>query len=266
MSLKDIALGQYIHGESFVHRLDPRTKLALMVFVTAALFSGGGWMRFVAGSVAIAAAAWASRIGAGVYARSLKPFRWLILVTVALNILFTGGHILVEAPLPFGGVTHEGIVSGLLYGGRIALLVLGASVLTHTTEPIALVDGIEKLLGPFRHIGVKPRETAVAMMLTIRFIPILHDEAVKIRKSLAARGIGVSGGLRVRIAGTVHLFMPLFHAAIRRADTLAVAMDCRLFCDQSPRTMFREPVMAARDWTTLAAGLLLTLAALILFH
>jgi energy-coupling factor transport system permease protein len=257
--MRDITLGRYVHGSSFLHLLDPRTKLLSSLLIMGALFAEEGVrpVLFALGFTLLAGML--SGLPFSYLLRSMLPFRWLIMVTVLLNILFTGGHILVEAPLPYGGITAEGLEYGLLYGARIALLVLLASLLTLTTEPVALVDGVEKLLRPFARFGLHPHDVALAMVITIRFIPVLLDEAVKIRKSHAARGLRPVG-IRANIKSVSILFVPLFISAVRRAEELAVAMESRLYRSSGNRTRYREVRMTLRDWQSLGITLLCALA------
>jgi len=218
-----------------------------------ALLAGKGYYpALIALGFAIAAGA-LSGLPFSYILRSILPFKWLIIITVLLNCIFTGGHILVEAPLPYGGVTSEGLEYGILYGARIAILVLIASIMTLTTEPVVLVDGIEKLLRPFARFGLRPHDIALSMVITIRFIPVLLDEAVKIRKSHAARGLRPAG-IRANLKSVSILFVPLFISAIRRAEELAVAMESRLYRSGEHRTRYREIRMASRDWAALAAA------------
>ncbi|MHB9027220.1 MAG: energy-coupling factor transporter transmembrane component T family protein [Candidatus Latescibacterota bacterium] len=259
MSIRDITLGRYVHGASFLHLLDPRTKLLASLLIMGALFAGEG-ARPVALALGFTMLAGVlSGLPFSYLLRSMLPFKWLIIVTVLLNILFTGGHILVEAPLPYGGITAEGLEFGFLYGARIALLVLLASLLTLTTEPVVLVDGVEKLLRPFARFGLRPHDIALAMVITIRFIPVLLDEAVKIRKSHAARGLRPLG-IRANLKSVSILFVPLFISAVRRAEELAVAMESRLYRSGGHRTRYREIRMTARDGWTLLVTLLFSLS------
>lgn len=255
MSIRDITLGRYVHGDSILHRLDPRTKLFSAFLVMGGLFARNTWHPALTGFGFVILAGALSGLPPSFLLRSILPFRWLIIITIILNVVFTGGHILVEAPLPFGGVTDEGLRSGLLYGARIGLLVVIASLLTLTTEPVVLVDGIEKLLRPFSRLGLQSHEIATAMVITIRFIPVLLDEAMKIRKSHAARGLRPSG-LRANIKSVTILLIPLFISAVRRAEELAVAMDSRLYRNDTQRTRYREIRMVSRDWLALTVSFL----------
>ncbi|MFA6472904.1 MAG: energy-coupling factor transporter transmembrane component T [Candidatus Latescibacterota bacterium] len=256
--MKDITLGRYIYGVSLLHQLDPRTKLASILLIMSGLFIKDSWYPLGIAGLYTVIAALLSGLPFFYLVRSLTPFKWLIILTVVLNVLFVGGHILIEAPLPYGGITAEGLNLGLLYGARIALLVITASLLTLTTEPVVLVDGVEKLLRPFSRFGLKPHEIALAMVITIRFIPVLLDEAVKIRKSQAARGLRPAG-MRGNLKSVSILLLPLFTSAVHRAEDLATAMESRLFNSGSQRTRYNEICMTRKDWIVIAVSLLFVL-------
>jgi energy-coupling factor transport system permease protein len=208
--------------------------------------------------LAIVTACAISGIPARYLARSLIPFRWLILLTFFLNVLFTGGRILVAGPLPFGGITAEGLVSGTIYSLRLLLLVMGASLLTLTTQPVMLVAAVEKLLAPFKWLGFNTQDFALSMMITIRFIPVLIDEAVKIRKSYVARGFNPDRNFAARMQGMSMLMLPLLNSTFRRAEELALAMECRLYRGDAARTRFFELSMAGRDWLALIVVLVVS--------
>jgi len=264
MSVKDITLGRYVYGTSLLHRLDPRTKLISLLAVMTALFAGNGWIALCFTGIFCISACAMSGLKPFYFIRSILPFKWLILMTVLLNVVFIGGHILIEAPFPYGGITSEGLSSGLLYGARIVLLVSMASLLTLTTEPIVLVDGVEKLLKPFSKIGLKHHEIALAMVITIRFIPILLDEADKIRKSHIARGLRPDKDLRHKIRSASILLLPLFTSAVRRAENLAVAMDCRLYRSDINRTRYIETKISLKDWTALTISFIFVLSIVVI--
>lgn len=255
MSIRDITLGRYVHGDSILHRLDPRTKLLTSLLVMGALFAGEGARASLVALGFTVLAATLSGLPPSYLLRSVLPFKWLIIITVLLNIIFTGGHIILDAPLPYGGISAEGLESGILYGVRLGILVLLASLLTLTTEPVVLVDGVEKIIRPLERFGLHPHDIALAMVITIRFIPVLLDEAVKIRKSHAARGLRPSG-FRANLRSASLLLIPLFISSVRRAEELAVAMESRLYRSGAHRTRFREIRMVSRDWLALAAAFL----------
>ena len=263
MSMKDIALGRYIHGDSLIHRLDPRAKLLSLFAVMAAVVASSDKATVAAGACFTIFACLLTGLGTRLMLRSLTPFFWLIVITVVLNLLFTGGHIVVPGPLPYGGITSEGIAVAILNGGRIVVVVVLAAILTLTTEPVTLVDGIELLLAPLKAVGVRPGEIALSMVITIRFIPLLIDEAEKIRKSHRARGLRPGGSIARRLHTLPLLFLPLFHAAFRRADALAAAMECRLYRPDAERTSLVEMRFAALDY--LALGICCIAAIVIVF-
>ena len=251
MSLKDITLGRYVYGESVLHRLDPRSKLLCLLVIMSVLFAKSGWYSIGLAAFYTVSACIFSGLHLSYLLRSLMPFKWLIIITSLLNVLFVGGHTLIEAPLPYGGITSEGLTSGAVYSARIIILVLMSSLLTLTTQPVILVTGMEKLLAPGKKIGLKPHEIALAMIITIRFVPVFLDEAVKIRKSHIARGLNPEGGLVTRIKSMSILLLPLFVSAIRSAEELACAMECRLYRTSISRTNYHDTNMTSRDWTDL---------------
>lgn len=246
MSIRDITLGQYVHADSPIHRLDSRSKLACMIILTVTLFSGG-WETLVGHAVFTGMAMYAAKLKPGYLIRGLRPFIWLVIFTVLMNVLFVGGHIIIEAPLPYGGITSEGLSAGTLYGGRIIVLITLASLLTLTTEPVTLVSGIEKALRPFGRFGVNARDIALSMVITIRFIPVLMEEAVRIRKSFLARGFNPKRGVTARFRSVSMMLMPLFTSAVRRADELALAMDCRLYRSGATHTRYGDISLEIRD-------------------
>ncbi len=264
MSLKDITLGRYVYGESILHDLDPRTKLICMLLFMTVLFTGNSWYSIGLAALYTLLACMISGLHFSYLLRSLMPFKWLIITTFLLNVMFVGGHTLIEAPLPYGGITSEGLNSGALYSARLTILVLLSSLLTLTTQPVILVAGIEKLLAPFAKIGLKPHEIAIAMVITIRFIPVFLDEAVKIRKSHVARGLQTNGGLIIKLKSVSILLVPLFTSAIRRAEELAVAMECRLYRSSSKRTRYYDTHMSIQDWTVLLITLIFAFGMLVL--
>ncbi|MBN1292470.1 MAG: energy-coupling factor transporter transmembrane protein EcfT [Candidatus Latescibacteria bacterium] len=263
MSLKDISLGRYVYGTSLLHRLDPRTKMICLLIIMVGLFAGNRWQLLLIAGIYILLAGFISGLTPAYLVRSIMPFKWLIILTVILNALFVGGHILIKAPLPYGGITREGLMLGTIYGVRIGMLVLAASLLTLTTEPVVLVTGVEKLLAPLTKFNIKPHEVAIAMIITIRFVPVLLDEAVKIRKSHAARGFNPKGVIN-RFKSVSILLLPLFSSAIRRAEHLAVAMECRLYRSEASRTRFKEIRMLGSDWTALSITVLFLLFMLVI--
>lgn len=236
--LKDITLGQYFPGSSVVHRLDPRTKLLLTVVYIVALFlckwfvSYGVMLLFLAAAVAL------SRIGLKSLFRGLKPLLIIILFTAVINLFFTDGEPLIE----FWRIriTREGVLGAFFLVLRIMLLVMGTFLLTYTTSPIALTDGLESLLNPLKKLRFPVHELAMMMSIALRFIPTLIEETDKIISAQKARGADFeSGNLFRRAKALVPVLVPLFISAFRRADELATAMECRCYHGGDGRTKLK---------------------------
>lgn len=258
--LGNIAIGQFIPGHSLAHRLDPRTKILIMLIFITALFLAtnlSGWLLLTA---FIIVAVLASQVPARILARSLRPVLFIIILTVALNLFMTRGVPLFRlGPLV---ATKEGLAFGLLLGYRIVLLITFSSLLTLTTSPIALTDGIEALLKPFTRLGVPAHELAMMMSIALRFIPTLLEEADKIMKAQMARGADFeSGSFMQRARSLVPLLVPLFVSAFRRADELAMAMEARCYRGGEGRTRMKQLKAEARDY--LALGAVIALAILV---
>ena len=259
--LRGFTFGQYVAVDSPVHRLDPRTKIvaaAVLVVVVFATTSAAGLAWLTAVLAAILAAA---RIPIGYALRGLRPVFWLAGIAVVFQVLFgeSGGHpLFARGPLV---ITRENLSLGLFYGYRLVLLVASTSLMTFTTSPVEMTDGLERLLRPLRRVGVSAHEFALMMTIALRFIPTLLDEAEKIVKAQTARGAEFSrGGPLRRAKAFVPLLVPLFVGAFRRADALAVAMEARCYRGGDHRTRMKELRFAGRDWV---AGALLAAASLV---
>ena len=231
-------VGQYVPGHSPVHRLDPRTKIGLLVAYTVVLFLVEAWRAYALLGAAILAATWAARLPAGHLLAGLRPMAWLAGITLVLNLVAVPGDPLVHlGPLV---ATRQGLELGLRLAVRLLLLVAAASLLTLTTSPIALTDGLEALL---RLLGrrVPAHELAMMMTIALRFIPTLAEEAERIMKAQLARGARFhQGGPLQRLRALVPLLVPLFVSAFRRADDLALAMEARGYRGGEGRTRYRE--------------------------
>ena len=227
--LKDITLGQYFPGKSIIHRLDPRTKLVLLVFYIVALFLAVNWVSYGLMLFFLVAVISASGVPWKAFFRGMKPLLFILVFTGILNLFFTKG----EHPLIAFGVIEiypEGILRAVFMLVRILMLVMGTFLLTYTTSPIALTDGLESLLGPLKAIKVPVHELAMMMCIALRFIPTLIEETDKIMAAQKARGADFeSGKLLERVKALVPILVPLFISAFRRADELATAMECRCY-------------------------------------
>ena len=237
--LKDITLGQYFPGNSFVHRLDPRTKLIGLVIYIVALFVAVNWISYGIVLVFLATVIAISQIPLKSIFHGMKPLLFILVFTGILNLFFTGGE---NVLVSFWGIviTMEGIVRAVFMVLRILMLITGTFLLTYTTSPIALTDGLEALLRPLNRIRVPVHELSMMMCIALRFIPTLIEETDKIMSAQKARGADFeSGNLIHRVKALVPILVPLFISAFRRADELATAMECRCYQGGNGRTKMK---------------------------
>lgn len=253
--LKDITLGQYFPGNSPIHRMDPRTKLLALILYIITIFIADGLIPYVICAAGLAAVIRISRIPLKLIMKSLKPIVIIIIFTGALNILYTPGTELFR--LWIFRVTVEGIRTAITMIVRILLLVASTSLLTYTTSPMALTDGLESLLGPLKKFHVPVHEFSMMMSIALRFIPTLIEETDKIMSAQKARGADFeSGNIFQRAKALVPVLVPLFISAFRRADELACAMECRLYHGGEHRTRLHSLRYGKVDaWGGLAAAL-----------
>lgn len=255
--LTDITLGQYFPGHSFIHRLDPRTKLVCtLIFITSIFLAEtytayGVLTAFAAATVAL------SGIPLRMIIKSLRPLWLIIALTVLIHLATTPGTVIYSlGPLT---ITQEGAKQALLMSARLVFLIVMSSLLTFTTSPIALTDGIERLLNPFRRFGIPAHELAMMMTIALRFIPTLLEETDRIMKAQMARGADFAqGNLIKRAKSMVPLLVPLFISAFRRADDLAVAMEARCYRGGENRTRMKELRLTLQDGLAFTAILVLT--------
>ena len=258
--LNDITLGQFYPVDSLVHRLDPRVKIVLLIVLIVAIFLAQNLLAFVPVILFLALAARLSRVPVKLMIKGLKPLRFILILTFVLNLFFLQG----ETPLVNLGFTvikKESLISAVHYTLRLVLLVMGSSLLTLTTAPIALTDGLERLLSPLRVVHFPAHEMAMMMSIALRFIPTLLEEADKIMKAQTARGADFeSGNLLARAKAMVPLLVPLFVSAFRRAGDLAMAMEARCYHGGEGRTRLRVLKCQRRDYIACAVTALLVLA------
>ena len=253
--LKDITIGQYVKGDSILHRLDPRTKIFGMLAIMVALFFVNNWIGLVYAAVVVFAVLFASQVPLKFYIRGVKPLRWILLFTAAIQIFLTPGEILWQWGILH--ITAEGVRLAIFMCVRLVLLVMTTSVLTLTTTPIVLTDAVENLLSPFKRIGVPAHELAMMMTIALRFIPLLADETEKIMAAQKARGAAFDeGGLMDRARALLPILVPLFLSAINRASELAMAMEARCYHGGEGRTRLHELHYENRDRV---AGILVAL-------
>jgi energy-coupling factor transport system permease protein len=246
--IKDITIGQYIPGDSFIHKLDPRVKILISIFYIVALFlinNFEGYIFVIAFTVLSVAI---SKVPVRYIYKGLKPIFILLLFTALINIFMTSGDVLLFH-WKFLRVYREGLVMAAFMILRLTFLIIGTSLLTLTTSPIELTDGIEKLLNPFKKIGVPAHELAMMMTIALRFIPTLMDETDKIMKAQMARGADFeSGNILRRAKNLIPLLVPLFISSFRRADELAMAMEARCYKGGEGRTRMKQLKLTNRDF------------------
>ena len=257
--LRDITLGQYFPGNSVAHRLDPRTKILLVVIYIVALFQAEGWVGYGLVTLVTLFCMAASKIKPASMFKGVKPMLFIIVLTALLNIFYTEG-----TPIRPGWIiTWEGIARAVQMMLRIILLISGTFLLTYTTSPIALTDGLEILMSPLKKLKVPVHEMTMMMSMALRFIPTLISETDKIMSAQKARGADFeTGSLVQRARAMVPLLVPLFVGAFRRAEDLALAMDARCYRGGAGRTRMKQLKYGRND---ALAGLvmLLLLAAVI---
>ena len=257
--LSDMTLGQYYPGDSFLHRMDPRAKiLCTMIFIVAIFLAHNLWSyllvaAFTMGTIAI------SGVPVKMVWKAIKPL-WVILVfTMMIHILTTPGTEIFS--WKFIHISEEGIRNGIVMTLRLVFLIAFSSLLTYTTSPIVLTDGIEALLMPFRRFGVPAHELAMMMTIALRFIPTLLEETDRIMKAQSSRGADfVNGNLWQKAKNMIPLLVPLFISAFRRADDLATAMEARCYRGGEGRTKMHQLAYTYRDRYAFIAVILVTAA------
>lgn len=244
---KDITIGQYFPGESIVHRFDPRLKIITMIFFIISLFFINTFIPYIFVAIYLFIIIKIGNLPLKVVLKGLKPLRWILLITFVINIFFLPGEPLFK--LGFLTISKEGLKTACLMAIRLMFLVLGTSLLTYTTSPIELTDGIEALLKPMKKIGVPSHEIAMMMTIALRFIPTLIEETDKIMKAQMARGADFkSGNIIKRSKNLVPLLVPLFVNSFRRADELATAMEARCYRGGVGRTKMKVLVLEKYDY------------------
>ena len=247
MALKDITLGQYFPGHSFVHKLDPRTKLLFLIAYIVAIFVAQTFYGMILCAIVLAAVVIAARVPFGSVLRSVKGIIFILILTSILNLFFHGGeHLLAEWGII--KIYREAIVFTVFLLLRLFLLVMASAVLTLTTTPVRLTDGIESLLTPLKWIKFPVHELALIMSIALRFIPTLIDETNRIIAAQKARGADFeSGNIFKRIKAVVPILIPLLISAFRRAEELGDAMDARCYSGSKNRTKYKKLTFGWRD-------------------
>ncbi|HHY13693.1 MAG TPA: energy-coupling factor transporter transmembrane protein EcfT [Thermoanaerobacterales bacterium] len=248
---KNLTIGQFIPGDSVIHRLDPRTKIIATLIYIILLFLIKDFYGYLLLSPFILLPIFLSGISVKYIFKGLRPLIVLIIITMTFNILFTTGEILYKLG-PFK-ITKEGLEMSFFIALRLIFLVTGTSYITLTTSPIALTDGIEYILNPFKKIGLPAHELAMMMTIALRFIPTLLEETEKIIKAQTARGADFqSRNILNKAKNLVPLLVPLFISAFRRADELAMAMEARCYRGGENRTRMNQLKISSLDYITFA--------------
>ena len=262
--LKDITLGQFFPGDTFIHRLDPRTKLIAVILYIVALFNAKGVVTYAMVMALLVLCILVSRVPFRSLTRGLKPIYIIVAFTAIMNLFFTSG-----TPLGTGWllshITQEGLRSAIYMILRIVMLIMGTFLLTYTTSPISLTDGLESLLSPLKKLRLPIHELAMMMSIALRFIPTLIEETDKIMSAQKARGADFeTGNLLQKAKALVPILVPLFVSAFRRADELATAMECRCYTGGNGRTRMTPLVWQKRDTAGLSVGIILLAAVIVL--
>ena len=258
--LKDITLGQFFPGNTIVHKLDPRTKLVLMIAYITALFMSRGLPAYILMFTVLVACLILSKIKPKSILRGLRPIFIIIIITVLLNIFLTRGENLL---FEFGiiRIYREGLITAIFMATRLIMLIICTFLLTYTTSPITLTDGLEQMLNPLKKIRVPVHEFAMMMSIALRFIPTLIEETDKIMSAQKSRGADFeTGGLVKRAKAILPLIIPLFISAFRRAYELATAMESRCYNGGEGRTRMKVMKMVVRDYIAFICGALVIAA------
>ena len=253
--IRDITIGQFYPADSILHRLDPRVKFIGTFLFLISLFVVDSFWGYALATVFLAAAIGLSKVPVKFMLKGLKPLFIILLITVLFNLFLMPGEVLWSAG--FLKITREGVVQAVKIGIRLIYLVIGSSIMTLTTTPNQLTDGMEKILAPLNKIKVPVHEISMMMSIALRFIPILLEETYKIMKAQIARGADFeSGNIIQRAKSMVPLLVPLFISAFRRADDLAMAMEARCYHGGDNRTQMKPLVYHRRDYAAYVISVL----------
>ena len=259
--LKDITLGQYFPGNSVIHHLDPRTKLIMLVVYIVALFTAANWVSYGLMAAFLVVVIKISTIPPKSIIRGMKPLVMILVFTGVLNLFFTGGEGEPIVDFWIFTVYAEGLSRAIFMVIRILLLISGTFLLTYTTSPISLTDGLESLMNPLKILKVPVHELSMMMCIALRFIPTLIEETDKIMCAQKARGADFeSGNLMDKAKALVPILVPLFISAFRRADELATAMECRCYQGGEGRTKMKLLRYTRWDYQAFCVGAVLIVA------
>lgn len=249
--IREITLGQYYKGNSVLHRLDPRTKVTGTVLYIISLFIGKSIAAYLLAGVFLAVMVKISTVPFSYMVRGLKAVFTILIFSVVLNMFFIPGEVIVD--FGFCDISREGLQTAVFMAIRLVFLILGSSLMTLTTTPNQLTDGMEKLLKPLKKLKIPVHEISMMMAIALRFIPILTEELDKIMKAQMARGAEFDqGNLIQKVKSVVPILVPLFVSAVRRANDLAMAMESRCYHGGEGRTKMKPLIYEQRDYIAYA--------------
>lgn len=252
-------LGRYVQIDSWVHRLDPRTKLMATLFFIVIIFLADNWLSYALLTLVVLFAIKLSNIDAKFFFNGVKPMIWLILFTVVFQLLFTtGGEIYFKFWI--FQITSLGVLNAIFMFVRLVLIIMMSTLLTLTTAPLDLTDGIEHMLRPLSKIGFPSHEIALMLSIALRYVPTLMDEALKIMNAQRARGVEFDEGNFIdRVKAMIPILIPLFVSAFNRAEEMAIAMEARGYQGGEGRTKYRQLAYSKNDAIVWATFIVLTL-------
>lgn len=261
--MQGITIGQYLPGDSIIHRADPRLKITMTILTMVLLLILDSFYALLLAAVFIVLAFVVAKISLRYALKGLKPVIYIVIFTMVLNMFFSTGTPLFT--IWFITVTKEGLATAALVSVRILLLISAGSLMTYTTTPLVLTVGIEKLMSPLKYIKVPTAEIAMMISIALRFIPTLMEETEKIMKAQAARGADIgTGNLIQRAKSFIPILIPLFISSFKRADDLAVAMDSRCYHGSEGRTSISELKYSKVDLTVFMIYILFVASALVI--
>ncbi len=259
MALKDITLGQFFPGNSFLHGLDPRTKIIMVTCYIIALFTVKSFLGYGLMFLVLCQGIHLSKVPISTIVKGMKPLLFIATFTALMNLFYTPGEVVLWE-FWILTVTLEGLINGFFMVSRIMMLVTGSFLLTYTTSPMVLTDALESLMNPLKKIGVPVHELSMMMSIALRFIPNLIEETDKIMSAQRARGADFeTGGFTKRAKALLPILVPLFISSLRRADELADAMDCRCYHGGEGRTKMRQLSYCKVDYLVMGFMVLLVL-------
>jgi energy-coupling factor transport system permease protein len=250
--LENITIGQYVPTDSIIHRLDPRTKIIIIISIMVLAVATTSLRIYLLISLFLLALSFASRIPFPYFFRNLKSFFWLFLFTFILHIFFTSGETIKFLSFKFIRVSYVGITNGIIYSWRLAIFIFCAAFLSLTTQAVDLTDATFKFFSPLKKLRFPLEELSLITMISLRFVPLLLEEALNLRKAQMSRGASFNGGLIKRVKKTLPLLIPLFVSSFRKADELALALDARGFRSGQERTSFQRLAFKKSDYLLLS--------------